>query len=472
MLRRRAILVAATLIGCGPTVSVGGGSSEGGSSDDHGTGSDGSTTNATTSTATGASEGTATADSSSTGPVAECGNGIVEAGEQCDGEPVAGQPCPAGCRFEPKTVLWELRVDQGGPQMPYRARSLAIAPDGEIYFAGATNDMRPLLGSVAADGKLEWLMTDDITEGTLVLEGVAADADAVFVNGRGHTATGQSLVTARFDRSGDPVWVDEAPAADSAWDIHPGDVALLDDGRVLSYGIEVRWSLEGPDPVPGHLLSYSRQGDVLEDLLLNEDLEAGSPQPILVPGVDGNDYVVGGAVWSPIQRDDAFVQGRGMDHTVQWTRTVDGPLHESDAYSDIAVDLEGSIIATGAFDQSQNRRGFWVHKYDATGALLWELTTEPSEEDDEEEGLGAAVDADGNIYVTLRVNEAAEPVDEALLLKLDPDGNEVWTDRWSPSNADASAPVDVELDPFGFVVVLIDTYNGPNDGLVVRKLAP
>ena len=117
-------------------------------------GSTGTTTTETSGDPTSsATEGSETASTTGTAP--ECGNGIREFGEQCDGDAVAGIPCPNTCNFPPMTVLWEIQFDVDAASRD-SVLALAGTPDGRVV-AGGEADSEAWIAVISPTGELEWI---------------------------------------------------------------------------------------------------------------------------------------------------------------------------------------------------------------------------------------------------------------------------------------------------------------------------
>ncbi|MBD3636990.1 MAG: gliding motility-associated C-terminal domain-containing protein [Crocinitomicaceae bacterium] len=133
-----------------------------------------------------------------------------------------------------------------------------------------------------------------------------------------------------------------------------------------------------------------------------------------------------------------------MSQTVDWVVSAGGL--SPDKGSKIVVDAEGNIYETGYYNEQAyfgpfdtgfsypSSKEVYVAKLDPNGNYLW-VKNGINYYDDR--GLGLCVDPQGNVYVTgtcwgglvwgsLSVYNSSSYTDQIFVVKLDPNGNEVW----------------------------------------------
>ncbi|HET6585855.1 MAG TPA: hypothetical protein VFG69_20505 [Nannocystaceae bacterium] len=451
----------------------------------------GTATFASTTTTESATEDTVADDSAneSSGPhTPVCGDGVVELGEQCDGMPVAGVPCPDTCRFPAKTELWSTFVDVHGlDDDPF---GVDVGRDDEIYVAGLTTSGEtfsdPLLFRLSDAGAVEWVDATVIAAGSgarALHFDVSTSADAVYVVGGVDPLddANMQIRTARHDLDGAPVWeaVYAGPIEAATYEGHA--LETLADGSVLVVGVEMQDGL-----TPAVVLHYAPDGTLLEDERVwappwNARLRQSDVNTLdLALDPSGQDYVVSGTATTPTTEWDGWLQRRSLTHQTIWERLATGPVNggDLDSYYAVTVDAHGNSIAVGVYKGAGTGQDIWVHKYDVTGALLWTVEYDEAGED---RAHGVVTDDDGNIYVhgnteAARLSGGGEDID-LWLRKYDAAGTEIWTDIWNGGGVDGAASYDYAsrlcLDSHGFLVVTAKsvTANGHYDALV-RKIAP
>jgi hypothetical protein len=189
---------------------------------------------------------------------------------------------------------------------------------------------------------------------------------------------------------------------------------------------------------------------------------------------DGNAYVTGyfieGATFDtlPLQgagHADVFVAKYAPGGELLWARQAGGSRWDHGAA--IAVDANGHVYVTGTFTASATFGAFslesaglgdvFVAKYSPAGDVLW---VRQAGGPDPDVGMGIAVDAEGNVYVTGEFGATAHfgPFtlasaggSDVFVAKYSADGDALWARRagsWSPAMGR-----DVAVDAAGHVYV-------------------
>lgn len=159
---------------------------------------------------------------------------------------------------------------------------------------------------------------------------------------------------------------------------------------------------------------------------------------------DGSVYVAGTTLSSDGDFD-VFLLKYGPDRALAWERTYGLPLNAQSGFDDdfgagLAVASDGSVYVTGGLGTGV----LFLAKFGADGTLLWDSTWG----ENGTIGTGAAIDAQGNIYVSglsSVINQGANQT-EALLIKFNPSGAVVWAQAWGGAGFDAARAVAVSGD--------------------------
>jgi uncharacterized delta-60 repeat protein len=136
-----------------------------------------------------------------------------------------------------------------------------------------------------------------------------------------------------------------------------------------------------------------------------------------------------------------------------WAQRYDGPAHEYDFASAIAVDDNSNVYVTGSSDDEDTRLDYTTIKYDAHGREIWVRRYDGPDSDDDIP-WALTLDAAGNIYVTGQSTGLSHYYDFATV-KYDPDGNQIWELRYNDNgrrNEDNSARA-IVVDDAGFIYV-------------------
>ncbi|MCX6841187.1 MAG: SBBP repeat-containing protein [candidate division WOR-3 bacterium] len=165
-----------------------------------------------------------------------------------------------------------------------------------------------------------------------------------------------------------------------------------------------------------------------------------------------------------------FLMGTSMalaDDTL-WTRYFPG---DRDCYGrTLLVDHDDNIIAVGTCLGAGSGNDVGVVKVSPDGTRLWFVTVAgPGAYNDE--AKGAALDPDGNIYVT--ASSGLYPDFDIMTVKLDPTGSEVWSRNWGGPDNKQDVPAGIAVDTAGnsYVTGYTTAANGLTDW-VTMKLAP
>jgi hypothetical protein len=187
------------------------------------------------------------------------------------------------------------------------------------------------------------------------------------------------------------------------------------------------WSESFNGALGGHVATDTIGNVFLEGFLLsNVDFGGG---PLSVSG-SGDYYFVklsssGGHLWSKSFRI-GFAGGIDADH--------DGNLVTTGAFEGTA-DFGGGALTSTPADASD----IFIAKFGPSGAYLWSRRFGGMSDD---HGGKVAVDADGNVVVACWVGSPVDfgggLLEGAVILKLDPDGNHLWSKSLSDENGSIS----------------------------------
>lgn len=162
------------------------------------------------------------------------------------------------------------------------------------------------------------------------------------------------------------------------------------------------------------------------------------------------DLMIVGSETSDQGSDVLVIRLDPSDQSVVWSDTFDGPDmgpmgEDDDTGAAVAVDADGSVLVAGTVRVPGQEADMWLRRYDADGSEVWTITHDEALLFDYAESV--VVDADGNIYLAGAVDRA-QNVRDAWIRKLDPEGNEIWTNLIAPAFVSGLA-----LDPEGNLVV-------------------
>lgn len=406
---------------------------------DTGTGSTGEPT-PDGSTTQGEPSGSSSDDGSSSGGISqECGDEIVQAGEQCDdGNFTESDGCNPDCRFSGSMVT---SFESGLPQ-DERALDVMLLDGGDLVIAGNLSDRGEdrdaYVARYSPGGERSWSH----------VRGGSANVDdhalRLATGPEGHvrvvgylTPSNSDMMTPRAQ-----IWFAELDVAtgEPRWDFTDGAAPPSNDqGRGVV-------SLPGGDLVVAGRIGANAESDIaVRRYTITERAGVFSRSTVWAQAFDGpastsdigyalaldamGRLIVAGSVHET--PDDIDRHLRAIDLEGQALRPPcidaggDDPLDADDRIFDVAVGPDGSVAAVGwATKDADEGRDAWLGFY-APGecTLQWATTVVgPAGEDDA--ATAVAIDDLGRIIVGgyLRVGNG----DDAWLAKYEPDGTQWW----------------------------------------------
>lgn len=491
-LRRRALVLTATLLGCGGDDVAATASADASTGNTTGDGS--------SSGEVGSSSGDATASSGDSSGIAppqgECGNGILELGEDCDdgkdGDPddgctdlcqlprcgdgllqtslgeqcdvgdVAADHCTAGCRAGlVRGWIDVLGTADGGDD---EARGVALDADGNVVAVGRIDD-------VEGNGFDVWVRKYD-PSGTVLWttgfdSGVSSSFDrayavAVCEDGRiivGGEAPvlgqGSDALVLSFEPDGTPGWTATHQGAGGFDD---GVYGVACAGQtVLVAGYEF-----AADDVPASgWYSALDLADGAEQW--NGAVVSGPSDFAFVAGVAAGP--AGEWALSGITDDDNWIRVLESDGTQRWEQTFDAIADADDVASAVAFTPDGDVLVAGSNTHAYVRR-----LGGADGSALWSGVYAGSEGD----GAAVAATDDGLVVLVGGLQSTGTSGETPVMYGIDADaGGLLWTQLVFDGGVTGAASA-VAAGPAGAVAVAGDHTPHAFDGtdLWVARYAP
>jgi cysteine-rich repeat protein len=523
------VLVTVLAFGCGDedgSLAGGGGGGSDGDGATEGETTDGATDGATTSdtapettststgddTTTSADDTTSTTDSttSSDDQTGTCGDGVVDAGEECDEGPANADDgaCTSECK---NAVCGDGLVHAGVEQCDDGNSSNtddclnACVPascgdshtwDGveECDDGNDSNDdactvdctvptcgdgyLHKGLGEFCDDGNDidgDSCNNDCLTAGlwTKTYNGAADNDDSGFAIAADSTGDIIVVGSTYVVNDADDVWVRKLdPDGNTVWTrTYHGITA--DDG----YGVAV----DSTDAfvVVGSTYTSTNGRDVWvrkytsggnEDWTRTYNGPADSSDEAFGVAIDGSDgIVVAGYETTNAQGRDIWVRKYNAAGTEQWTETHNGTANDRDEAQAVAIDGSGTVYVAGWEYISGEGRNVWVRQYSAGGVAGWTQTYN-GPDDANDEGWGVATDSGGNVIV-IGFTPVAGQENDVWIRKYDGAGAELWTRTHSGRSERNDFGRAVTTDSADAVIVAGSEYlaGGAQDNIWVRK---
>jgi len=165
----------------------------------------------------------------------------------------------------------------------------------------------------------------------------------------------------------------------------------------------------------------------------------------------GNVYVTGESYVSPANSDYVTIKYNSSGQQ-QWVARYDGPAHQHERASGIAVDGSGNVYVTGwSWGSEQFANDYATIKYNSAGQEQWVARYNgPANSSDYTRGI--AVDDSGNVYVTGESFGSGTERDYATI-KYNPSGQEEWVARYNGPGNGTDAAYAMAVDGSGNVYV-------------------
>jgi uncharacterized delta-60 repeat protein len=188
---------------------------------------------------------------------------------------------------------------------------------------------------------------------------------------------------------------------------------------------------------------------------------------------EGN-VVVTGPSGGPVGDIDFYTaKYSGANGMLLWGHRYDGPANYTDVANALAIDPAGNVIVTGASTSRQPEPHYDIYtaKYAAAdGRLLWEVRHNgPANLDDE--GLGVAVDAEGNALITGYScgQDGRQAIYTAKYRSTD--GALLWEQSHYGPAPGEHVGTSIAVDDAGNAVISGHSFNGANNDYYTAKYA-
>jgi hypothetical protein len=214
------------------------------------------------------------------------------------------------------------------------------------------------------------------------------------------------------------------------------DVTFVNDVEAVSDGVLVAWTRPHNSGELGReavITKYDTEGaEVWEEVIDSQvpcNTNCSAATDIFVTG--SGDFVVAGAFRSDsTNRVDAMVAYYGSDGTQSWQQEWTGTQEDGlDDFNGVAVDpSDGSVYAVGNWE-NDNLRDAMLVKFDSSGNEVWSESLDGAATASADNLAGVTVAANGDVIITGRIEAAMlEGGDQLVVARYDSSGTEQWTD--------------------------------------------
>lgn len=367
------------------------------------------------------------------------------------------------CWILPFSVIteaeWAKTYDSGGLDI---SRSIQQTSDGGYILVGASNGDIAVL-KLDSDGNIVWQKTYGSNNGYRdVAYSVQQTSDGGYIVAGGTDSFGagsDDVLVLKLDPDGNVLWQKTygGTSEDRAYSIQQ----TMDEGYIVA-GYTYSFGLLYSD---AWIIKLDSGGDVLWQKTFGG---SGFDFAYSIQQSKDEGYIIAGSTRSFESRErDAWILKLNSDGDVLWQKTYGGWFHDS-AYS-IQQTTDGGYIIAGSSNSFDTGYGdVWIFKLDSHGNILWQKTYGGTNSD-WANSIQQTSDG-GYIVAGETVNLGINPFD-ALILKLDSNGNVVWQKTFGGSGFDSAVSV-YETSDGGYIVAgdttSLHAHNGNRDFWVLK----
>ena len=250
----------------------------------------------------------------------------------------------------------------------------------------------------------------------------------VYIAGTSQSPSGYyHLATIKYDSQGNQVWA--ALSQTNATYLYVGNLQLDNDGKI---------SVTGNSELGAWSIKYDENGNQLSEILSTNLIwlaQRFSVQP------SGAFSLVGIKAYGILLVEN-------YDATGNLLSTHERPLSFSP--EKLTIDASNNIVVGATGYDTNSLSSIAMAKYDSTGSLVWE-TNYKGLEDGEAFFGNFTMDTNGNTFVTGYSVDTNYFGGEIILMKYDPQGNQIWVSDLG--GGAGFVPNGIEVDAFGNLFV-------------------
>ena len=294
---------------------------------------------------------------------------------------------------------------------------------------------------------------------------VIDDIGNSYVTGTSYNGSDFDIVTVKYDPDGIELWTNTYAGAYGGWDDATG--LVIDSNNDIIVGGFTQTG--GTD--------YDFIAFKINGLTGNQDWSyihtgTGNFDQCRDLTIDANDRVIlVGSLETSATAQRFLTLSLNPDGTVNWSNAYPGGTpsarHVANA---VTVDVDNNLYVAGE-STIDGDLDYFIIKYNSDGTQLWTESYDGNNSIDVPKAI--TVDLDGYVYVTGTAYINVEVEEEIGTIKIDPNGNLIWSSLYGGSALDFDSPNDINLDNLGNIYVAGKVKNiGNGEDFLIARYKP
>jgi len=194
----------------------------------------------------------------------------------------------------------------------------------------------------------------------------------------------------------------------------------------------------------------------------NYDFEKDADEAWCVKQMADDSYIISGASWVGDEGwFDMSLLKIGQNGDSLWSKTYGVGEYNIEVAYEVNITADGGFFIVGGTDGFTGKSDMWAVKTDDKGEIEW---SKGYGGDNQEYGHGGIQVIDGYILVGA-TNSFGKGADDAYIVKLDENGDTVWTKTYGTNQADGAFAIEA-VKTGGYIVAGVN--NGYTDAFILR----
>lgn len=266
------------------------------------------------------------------------------------------------------------------------------------------------------------------------------------------SATGNDIVTIKYNSQGDTVWVRSYNGTANSDDEGFG-ICVDDNDNIYVTGYAQNTG-RSKDAV---ILKYSKQGNLLWARSFSVTTNAVVDKGVAIAVDNRDDIYVTGYTTGTDGNTDIFTMKIDRSGDILWTAIEDGSSNLNAEGTSIAIDKDRNVLVCGFITASGTNTDIAVIKYSRNGVQRWMKTVDGGA-GQEDKAWGIVVDESDNAYITGYITNSDGNTD-TYTARISTSGNIVWSKTYNGNGNENDKAWGIVVDEDKDVFITGETEN-------------